>query len=150
MEADGGVIEEKLFPRFAIVGDCENGAMDADEELVQSAVGVFSANVFAGNAVYEEVALDRERDVAGDFAKGDLATEILSTGEAMEGDGVDVGGSGTAFDRSRPGGSGDAAFCPDIADDTGGVADDDGVRRNIAGDDGGGPDHGSFTDGDAG
>ena len=104
VESDGGVVKEELLAGSAVVGDGVDGAMDADEELMEGTVSMFSADIFAGNIIDEEVALDGERDLAGDLAEGDLAADVFGAGEAMESDAMDVGGSGADSGRGWSGG----------------------------------------------
>ena len=101
MEADGGAVEHELLAVGAIIGHHVTASMNADQKLVQRAMRVLAADLFAGDVVDQEVALDVEGDRVADFAEAQVAAEIVGVGQAMQRHAGHAGWGGADFGRER-------------------------------------------------
>lgn len=150
VDADVGGVEQDFLAVEAVVDEDLAGSADADEELIEVAVGVFAAHFLPADAEDDEVAADVEGDVAGDFAIGEGAAEVGEAGQAMHGDAGEGGGARADGFGGRKESAFDGIFGGGIAGDAGGIAGDDGMGRDAVGNDGSGTDHGVASDFEAG
>ena len=79
----GGRIEHYFMPAGAVVDDDVTPPRDTHQELLQSAMGVFPANVFAGHVENQEIAFHLEGHLALGLTETEAASKVLGAGETI-------------------------------------------------------------------